>query len=260
VERPHPELRDRRAVLDVLVGTKEDGTAAVRARGEDERVVPDENANDLAADELFLGDVGERQRCLAASARAEIERQAVGRRTTAREVVGGDDAGDDGVELGRRVLGAQLALLDAEVLGAFPDDEATDLGEKLAIVLDRGEVVAGQRPDPAGEARRAVGKEDLRLAHPSRVEEELARRRIRVVVLVPDGYVEVAEGNPGGLAAPARLQELAVERKQAEKGLAGARRGSALEAGAKAERTDCDHEHGRDYLASRGLGFRAWTS
>src|SRR5437667_315575 len=76
--------------------------------------------------------------------------------------------------------------------------------------------------EPAGLAREgavAVREEELRLAHAARVEEELAGRGVRGRVLGADADVELAEGNPRRLAAPARVDDATVEREEpAERG------------------------------------------
>src|ERR1044072_310545 len=80
-------------------------------------------------------------------------------------------------------------------------------------------MVAGELPHLAREARRAVREENLDLRETPGVEEELARGRVRVRVLRIQFEVELeAHGDPGGLAAPARLDELALEREEPAQG------------------------------------------
>src|SRR5690242_14375121 len=89
----------------------------------------------------------------------------------------------------------------------------TELAQVFVALVDGGEVVAGELTHLAREQGRAVGKKNLRFADPARVEEELARRRVARVVLVPKVEIEFAERDPCRLAAPPRLDDLALQRK-----------------------------------------------
>ena len=75
-------------------------------------------------------------------------------------------------------------------------------------------MVAGELPGLAGEQRPAVGKQDLGLADAAGVEEELASGGMARMVLVAQAQLEVAQGNPCRLAAPAGLDELGLQREQ----------------------------------------------
>src|SRR6267142_2666679 len=79
---------------------------------------------------------------------------------------------------------------ESDVLRAFPQDELADL---------------------AREDSRPVREQDLGLAEPAWVKQELAWRRVARVVLVAEIQGELAERNPGGLAAPTRLDDPRLE-------------------------------------------------
>src|SRR3954453_9509580 len=76
-------------------------------------------------------------------------------------------------------------------------------------------MVAGEEPGLARERGRAVGEQDLRLADPARIEEQLAGRRVARRVLGPEGDVAAAERDPARFAAPARVDDPALQRQQA---------------------------------------------
>ena len=78
------------------------------------------------------------------------------------------------------------------------------------------------------------GQEDLGLAEAAGVEQDLAGRRVARVVLEADADVEVAERDPGRLAAPAHVDDLLLERQQLRERLARLGRALLLEAGAEA--------------------------
>jgi hypothetical protein len=59
-----------------------------------------------------------------------------------------------------------------------PQSEPAELRQLLGALDDRQEVVAGELPDFAGETDAAIGEQDLGLADPAGVEEELTGRRV----------------------------------------------------------------------------------
>jgi hypothetical protein len=82
----------------------------------------------------------------------------------------------------------------------------------------------------AGEARGAVGEENLDLGEAAGIEEELARAGIAVRVFRPEVELELpAERDPRRLAAPARLHERPLERREPAEGSEGPRRRVLLE-------------------------------
>src|SRR5262249_15311221 len=92
----------------------------------------------------------------------------------------------------------------------------------------------------APKERRAIRKEDLGLAHPSGVEQQLPRPRMARRVLITEAQVELAERYPRRLAAPPRLDQLCLERQHVLKRVTGLRRELRLEAGDEAKIPDFD--------------------
>src|SRR6185312_2899227 len=99
-------------------------------------------------------------------------------------------------------------------LRSLPEEAASELAQVLAAFDDRREVVAGERPRLAREADVPVREQDLGLADAARIEDELTRVRVARCVLRADADVEVAEGDPAALSAPADVDALRLERKQ----------------------------------------------
>ena len=88
----------------------------------------------------------------------------------------------------------------------------------------------------AGEARGAVGEENLDLGEAAGIEKQLPRGRIARRVLGPEGEVELpAERHPRRLAAPARLHELAFQRQETVEGRHALRGLLLLEPGGELE-------------------------
>src|SRR5688572_15117686 len=110
---------------------------------------------------------------------------------------------------------AVLVLFYDEVLRALPEREAADLGQML-VALDHGrEVIARELADLAGEKARAIREEDLHLGDAAWIDEDLARGRMAGVVLEVHSESLLAHRDPGGLAAPANVHELAAKREHA---------------------------------------------
>src|SRR5215218_5966308 len=82
-------------------------------------------------------------------------------------------------------------------------------------------MVASELSDDAGEARATVGEEDLGLRVAARVDQDLARGREAGVVLEADTHIEVPQGYPGRLPAPADVDDLVPERQEPLEGFAG---------------------------------------
>src|SRR6266851_4547393 len=72
-------------------------------------------------------------------------------------------------------------------------------------------MVARQLAHLAAEDRRTVGEQDLGFADAARIQQQVSGRRVARVILVAEVQVEVAERDPGGLSAPARLDETGLE-------------------------------------------------
>src|SRR6266566_3419155 len=136
-----------------------------------------------------------------------------------------------------------VAFHEGDVLRALPQDLPAEHGELIVAFDDRGEVVAGELARPAGESRRAVRKQDLGFAEPTRVKKELAGRRVARVVLVADVEGEVAEGDPARFSAPACLDQLRREREHGAELRAAPGRTFALEPGRESQVADCDPDH-----------------
>src|SRR5262245_20690531 len=134
--------------------------------------------------------------------------------------------------------------LEGDLLGAVPEHETAELLEGVPALHDREEVIAGQLADLAGEARAAVGEQDLRLADAAGIEEELAGGRVARVVLVTEPEVALPERHPGGLAAPARLDQPLAPRQQLQEELTGGRSRRLLQPRAEHQRPDPDPDHG----------------
>ena len=100
-------------------------------------------------------------------------------------------------------------------------------------------------PGLAGEARVAVGEEDLDLADAARVEQQLARRRVAGRILGPEvADVVRAHRDPRRLSRPARLDQLALVREHRPEERDRARGQLLLEAGGQLVAGDGDLDHG----------------
>src|SRR5512143_3320623 len=103
-------------------------------------------------------------------------------------------------------------------------------------------MVAGKLADLAREMHAAIGQQDLRLADAAGIEDDLAGRGIARVVLVADAEIEVAERHPNALAAPAYMDDVALERKGLAERCDGLWRRLFLEPGVEGEIAGADHE------------------
>ena len=138
----------------------------------------------------------------------------------------------------------RLALGERDRLRAFPERQPAELVQVLLSLDDGCEVVASERPRLAPERAGAVWEEQLGLADATRVEQQLARRRIRRCVLRPDAEVELAERDPVRLAAPAAMDDPRLERQELPERLDRRRGGVLLQAGHEAEAGGGDLDHG----------------
>src|SRR5436305_11045936 len=109
-------------------------------------------------------------------------------------------------------------------------------------------MVAGELADLAGETNRAVGEQDLGLADPARVQQDVSRRRVTCRILVANAETERAERDPAGLPAPPHMDDALAIGQQRLEPLAGLRRRGALQPSEKAERSggDAKVRHGED--------------
>src|SRR5213593_2338888 len=104
---------------------------------------------------------------------------------------------------------AGLDLFDEEVLCALPEREAAELGKLLVALDHRREVIARELADLAREEARAIREEDLHLGDASGIDKHLSRRGMAGVILVSHAETPLAHRDPGGLAAPTDMHELA---------------------------------------------------
>src|SRR5207247_6674050 len=81
--------------------------------------------------------------------------------------------------------------------------------------FDEGQkVIASELPDLAGETDAAIGEQELGLADPAGVEEELTRGGVARRVLVAEAEVKTTEWDPACFAAPPHVdQALAVSQQ-----------------------------------------------
>src|SRR5690242_19018877 len=104
-------------------------------------------------------------------------------------------------------------LCEGNLLGALPEHEVSELAKMLGAFVDGGEVVAGQLAHLASENAGPVRNQDLSLADPARIHQEVAGRRVARVVLVAEVEIQLAERDPGRLAAPTGLDDLRLQRQ-----------------------------------------------
>jgi hypothetical protein len=90
----------------------------------------------------------------------------------------------------------------------FPEDAVAELHQPVEIAGQRDEMVARQLPHLRGEGDPAIGQQDLGLADPAGIEDDLPRGREARVVLVAHAEIRVAERNPHALARPADMHDL----------------------------------------------------
>src|SRR5258708_14182230 len=98
------------------------------------------------------------------------------------------------------------------------------LAQVLGALEDSGEVVAGQLAHLAAKDTGTVGKQDLSLADPARIQKKVAGRGVARVVLVAEVEIQLAKRDPRCLAAPARLDDLRLERHHGDELCARLRR------------------------------------
>src|SRR5947209_6907563 len=113
----------------------------------------------------------------------------------------------------RDVRPARSALAEADLLRAVPQHAPPELAQVLVSFLDRGEMVARERPRLARERDVAVRKQQLGLADAAGEDDQLAGAGIASRVLGPDAEVEVAPRDPASLPAPAHVDDLRLQRQ-----------------------------------------------
>src|SRR5688572_1660804 len=146
-----------------------------------------------------------------------------------------------------RIARSAVAVLDLfydEVLRALPEREAADLGEVLVAFGHGREVIPRELADFAGEEARAVWEEDLHLGDASGIDEDLPRRRVTGVILEVDAETLLPHRDPGGLAAPTAVHQLAAQREHATDRRYGLRRVLLFPARSEGERPGRDAKCG----------------
>src|SRR5438445_10525732 len=88
----------------------------------------------------------------------------------------------------------------------------------------------------------AIGQQDFGLADAAGIKDDLARRGIASVVFVGDAEIEIAERHPDPLAAPAHMDDLALERHRLAECGAGPGREVFFKAGLEGEVAGADNE------------------
>ena len=96
----------------------------------------------------------------------------------------------------------------------------------------------------------AIDEQDFRLADAARIEQEFALRGVGGDVLARDLEVVIAQRHPGRLAAPARLDQLVLERQDLSEGGAGFWRRVLFPFGAETKPARFDVNQVRQFLAS----------
>src|SRR4029079_7412543 len=126
--------------------------------------------------------------------------------------------------------------VEHDLLGALPQRELPEVTQVLVAGGHGEDVVAGELAGHAGEAAVPVREQDLGLAHAAGVDQDLARRRVARGVLGPDAEIEVAERDPGRLAAPPHVDHTVPEGEAPAERLDRLRRAVPLPAGLEGER------------------------
>src|ERR1700722_3870667 len=112
---------------------------------------------------------------------------------------------------------ARSERFEQDILSAVPQHVFAERTYVLIALYDRQKMISRKLADFAGEMHPAIGQQDFGLADAARIENELARRRIAGVVLVMQAEIELAEGDPAALAAPAHVDDsLFVRQHRAE--------------------------------------------
>src|SRR5438876_760248 len=136
-----------------------------------------------------------------------------------------------------------VRCVEDDLLSALVEDAPSQLGQQGASLLDSREVIAGQGSGLAAEGGRAIGKEHFGLADAAGIEQQLAGGGITGVILVAEAGLQVAERNPRGFAAPARLHQLGPQGQQQPESGTGLRGRVAFPARCEAQRANSDLKH-----------------
>src|SRR2546428_13274752 len=112
-------------------------------------------------------------------------------------------------------------LLEDNILCTFPQHQSPKFLQLLIAAHDGQEVISCQLSEFTGEASATIGKENFCLAEPSRIEEYLTRAGVARMVLEAHAKLKIAQWDPGGFPAPARLNDLAAKWQDSTERLTG---------------------------------------
>src|ERR1700730_5737442 len=105
------------------------------------------------------------------------------------------------------------------LLRTMPEDMLAQRAQLLAPFRDGEKMIARKLTDLAGKANAAVGNENLGLAQPAGVQEDLAGSRIAGLIFIRQAKIEGAERNPAGFPAPSHVDDaLAIGQQRFELG------------------------------------------
>src|SRR5688500_14179103 len=147
-----------------------------------------------------------------------------------------------------------VRLSKYDFLRAFVEDSPTHLRQLVDSLDDGEEMIARQLSHLACEQHISVREDQLRLAVAAGVPEDLAGRGVARVVLEPDVQLELAEGNPASLTAPAAVHDALLVRQQLPERGHRLRRVFVLELG-----DELDVFADGDVYAGHELGDRRWA-
>src|SRR5690349_13414246 len=103
--------------------------------------------------------------------------------------------------------GAFLGGLEENILRPLPEGHLAECGKLIPAFGDGEEMVAGELAHLAGKTHAAICQENLGVAVPAGIKDDLARCGKARVVLVAEAEIEVAQWDPTRLAAPAHMDD-----------------------------------------------------
>ena len=99
-----------------------------------------------------------------------------------------------------------LEFFKENILSTFPEDTASDFAQMFATIDDGEKVVTCQLSDFAGKTGTSIGKEDLRLAIATGIEQYLAGGGMAGMVLEEaDAEIAISKRDPACLTAPSSV-------------------------------------------------------
>src|SRR4029077_4176109 len=103
-------------------------------------------------------------------------------------------------------------LLEADLLRTLPEHGLAEQGKVFETRRHGDEMIAGELAHLAREMHAAIGEQDLGFADAAGIKDDLAGRAIACIIFVSDAEIETAERHPNRRAAPAHVNDLALER------------------------------------------------